>query len=205
METEVQAVVHARPDESSKPPTILVDRLEAAELSGIPLQVRMAKDEIVAWKVSQHGLRECNLMQVAVGLSKPHHRITFTCSGKVRWDLTMLNTPRYIALHAPDGCMAWIAFRTDRRRSFWESLRANGESWETTIVSRVAIGPVDKLAMPMPTGVLLKIAELKDCFEHFVAVAPSECFVQPQPLVDPIVLGVTGSHEAARFFEIARW
>lgn len=183
----------------------LLDHLEAAKLSGIPVQLELAHAEIAAWHTQQEGFVECCPFQLSKQLAGAYDYVRYRIRDRPPHADWRLSVRRFLDRHSKDGGGVTCSFfaKTQSTSLIRKLLRLREED---KLLASITIAPIEKLIMPIPTGVLLRLSELKrdGRFSHFLAVAPSRCFVSPIHQ-DPIILGVIVTGHSARYFEIARW
>lgn len=186
-------------------PTSFLDRLEAAKLSGIPVQVELANAEIAVWYARREGLVERDPLDIAAHLAGNHDLVLCEKHEGNRNNIWMFNGAQFLSRNSRHGGWLSCFYYKSPTCSFWDRLFTTEKS-RLKQVAAIGVAPVEKLVMPMPIGVLLRLSELKKAgrFDHFLAIAPLECFAEPKH-VDPIILGVIVAGDSARYFEIARW
>ena len=182
METTLKALEPVVLDLS--PPQELTDRIEAAERAGIELQKSLAIIALRCWRAEHEGYKQVDPERVALSLCQQADKKRVRRTKDDRISIETYKQP-------------WISRLLSNSSEIYS---------DDKLVSHVVIASCDQLATPMPYGVLLKMAELKESglFDGFLAIAPSECFVRPTH-DDPVIVGIIGRGPGCKYFEIARW
>lgn len=146
----------------------------------------VARGKVAEWMKREHKMGKISLENAAMMLG---HKVT----GFFSADAVMAITWENLSICRQGHSKMWMPLVSNARNML-------------TQAGEVQVRDPDMLKVPMPRSVADKVAEVRDMFDFFVAVAPKDALKEMEKRIDPVLLGVIewGPNDYDYYF-VAKW